>query len=201
VLQSMGLTTDKMNNVYNAMDAFILLSRGEGFGLPILEAQACGTPVVVTDWTACRELGEVGYKIPITHREWTPQRSFWGIADPYKAAEALLDIQQKMLAEQKNLGHAYGDMRTAARKFAMPYDWQTLVDENWAPLITRLWSEIKPRVWGPLGKLWEDPTFGASEVEAPVVTEAPLEDLTLVANVTSANGAKSVEETSLAVRT
>lgn len=161
ILQSMGMTTEEMNGVYNAMDAFILLSRGEGFGLPILESQSCGTPVVVTDWTACRELGEVGYKIPITHREWTPQRSFWGIADPYKAAEALLDIQNKWLAESKGWGHAYSDLRKAAREFALPYDWQTLVDNNWKPLFERLWSEIKPRIWGPMNKVWEDPEFGA----------------------------------------
>src|SRR5258705_13676914 len=28
----------------------------EGFGLPILEAQACGVPALVTDFSACREL-------------------------------------------------------------------------------------------------------------------------------------------------
>ncbi len=164
-LQSDGMTNDEMNRIYNAMDVFILLSRGEGFGIPILEAQACGTPVIVTDWTAMRELGEVGYKIPIVHREWTPQRSWWGIANPAAASLALSEVQNLWLAGGKGWGTAYADLRAKARAFALPYDWQSLVDNHWAPFMTRMWNEIKPRVWGPVQKVWEDPKFGIPEVE------------------------------------
>jgi len=39
-----------MNAVYNMAHAFILPTRGEGFGLPIIEAMACELPVIVTGW-------------------------------------------------------------------------------------------------------------------------------------------------------
>jgi glycosyltransferase involved in cell wall biosynthesis len=41
---------------YNAADVFVLPSLYEGFGLPVLEAMACGTPVVCTDATSLPEL-------------------------------------------------------------------------------------------------------------------------------------------------
>jgi glycosyltransferase involved in cell wall biosynthesis len=35
-----------MANFYKSMDCFVLPTRGEGFGLPLLEAMACGVPTV-----------------------------------------------------------------------------------------------------------------------------------------------------------
>ena len=46
---------------YNCAEAFLYPSVFEGFGLPVLEAMACGTPVVTSDAAALRELaGAVG---------------------------------------------------------------------------------------------------------------------------------------------
>jgi len=39
-----------MNILYNMAHAFVLTTRGEGFGLPIIEAMACELPVIVTGW-------------------------------------------------------------------------------------------------------------------------------------------------------
>jgi glycosyltransferase involved in cell wall biosynthesis len=48
---------------YNAADVFVMPSRYEGFGLPVVEAMACGTPAVVADATALPELvGDTGFK-------------------------------------------------------------------------------------------------------------------------------------------
>lgn len=39
---------DRLRDLYAACDVFVSASRSEGFGLPILEAMACRTPVVAT---------------------------------------------------------------------------------------------------------------------------------------------------------
>lgn len=45
---------------YNLADLFVYPSFYEGFGLPVLEAQACGCPVVASNRTSCPEVGGSG---------------------------------------------------------------------------------------------------------------------------------------------
>lgn len=40
-----------MPRLYGAADAFVLASRGEGWGRPHAEAMSCGVPVVATNWS------------------------------------------------------------------------------------------------------------------------------------------------------
>ncbi len=51
------LTTRQLAAVYRKCTLLILPSEREGFGLPLLEAMACGLPVVASDIPALREVG------------------------------------------------------------------------------------------------------------------------------------------------
>lgn len=51
-----GYATDQqMLELYHAADAFILPTRGEGWGLPIIEAAACGLPIVTIPYSGHME--------------------------------------------------------------------------------------------------------------------------------------------------
>jgi glycosyltransferase involved in cell wall biosynthesis len=47
---------DKIRDYYSKCDAWLLASRSEGFGLPIIEAMACRTPVISTPVGAAPEI-------------------------------------------------------------------------------------------------------------------------------------------------
>lgn len=58
---------------YNCAEAFLFPSVFEGFGLPVLEAMACGTPVLVADTSSLPEVvGNAGMKLaPRDVQAWT----------------------------------------------------------------------------------------------------------------------------------
>ena len=65
--QAGGLTPPEINIYYNIFDCHLLTTGGEGFGLPILESMAAGTPNVVSDYSACPEIvGTSGMLIPVS---------------------------------------------------------------------------------------------------------------------------------------
>ncbi|MCC6039186.1 MAG: glycosyltransferase, partial [Armatimonadetes bacterium] len=54
---------------YSAADVFAFPSRYEGFGLPVLEAMACGTPVVAGDAPAVNEIAK-GVALLVPPNDW-----------------------------------------------------------------------------------------------------------------------------------
>src|SRR5947209_14635956 len=56
---------DDLVDLYRGASALVFTSRAEGFGLPIVEAMACGTPVVAFDNTSIPEVaGDAGVLVP-----------------------------------------------------------------------------------------------------------------------------------------
>lgn len=68
-----GWDTESLATLYAAADLFVSTSHGEGFGLPLLESIASGTPVIATDCSAITEVvGPGGILIPPAGRIAAP---------------------------------------------------------------------------------------------------------------------------------
>lgn len=66
-----GIDDEDLINLYNMADIFIYPSLYEGFGLPILEAMACGAPVIASNSSSIPEVvGDAGILVsPTSERE------------------------------------------------------------------------------------------------------------------------------------
>jgi glycosyltransferase involved in cell wall biosynthesis len=109
---------------YGVLDVLSLCSYAEGFGIPLVEAQACGTPVVTTDASAMTELRGPGWLVagepywnPV-HEAWWTRPSVAGIARAYEKAHQ----------------HA-ASKRGAAREFALGYDADLVLVDHWKPAL------------------------------------------------------------------
>lgn len=72
VLDTSTLPLRLIPRLYASADCFVLPFRGEGFGLPIAEAMACGLPVITTRWGGPPDYvtEETGYLLDV--REFVP---------------------------------------------------------------------------------------------------------------------------------
>ena len=64
-----NLSSSEISGLYKhpTVKGLISLTRGEGFGLPLLEAAACELPVIVTNWSAHLDFLNLGKFIPIKY--------------------------------------------------------------------------------------------------------------------------------------
>jgi hypothetical protein len=120
---------------YTAGDVLLATSMGEGFGIPVIEAQACGTPVIVTNFSAQPELVGAGWTV-----EWQPWWDFTQGAT--LALPFIASIKRRLDEAYERKGDA--DLAAAAIAKAAEYDADKVYAENWRPILAKLEEQLKP---------------------------------------------------------
>jgi glycosyltransferase involved in cell wall biosynthesis len=120
-------THEMINSLYNAADVLLAPSQGEGFGIPVLEAEAAGCPVIVSDFTAQSELCFGGYKVPIDRVDdciYTLQgaeQAWPRVSEILKALEWAYEQRGNTdLREQARAGALDYDARRVFERYALP---------------------------------------------------------------------------------
>lgn len=169
-LYEYGLPDEELALTYNACDVILNAVAGEGWGLPIIEAFACGKPVIGVGFSSMPELllgkeGEIwkkkigpefieterGWLVPISGDEYTlGKRSKRRVFKPEDIAAALVDAYEHP-DKRKEMGER-------AHKWVQKFDWKHVGDE-WIRYFDRLekkvaqkkytWKHVDPK---PVGK-------------------------------------------------
>ena len=131
-----GVRAEALAHLYNAMDVFLLPSKGEGFGIPLVEAQACGVPVITTNCTAQPDIVEGGWLIKDLTPTFTAQGSWQFECNPNEIALYL----EEAYAEWKT--DKYIERKAKAREKAKEYEWDTLIPNFWKPTLEDVEKKI-----------------------------------------------------------
>lgn len=119
-----------MARLYRSFDVLSACSYAEGFGVPLLEAQACGTPVVTTSFGAMEELGRLGFRVG-SEPFWNPvHRAWWGRPNIDEIAAGYA-----YFAGAKHPNEAY---RVRVTESVQQFDADTLYASVWRPLLAEV---------------------------------------------------------------
>lgn len=139
----MGAPDWFMRGLYSASDVVANVAMGEGFGVPILEAQACGCPVIVGDWTAMSELCWAGWTVERHEamRVWSPLAAYQWLPSPAAIYERMLHAYQ--------VCRSMPDLRRDAAEAARRYDADVVTEDYWRPVLNSIAERIAEEAAAP----------------------------------------------------
>jgi glycosyltransferase involved in cell wall biosynthesis len=125
-----GLGPDLLAAIMGAFDVHLLCSRGEGFGVPVLEAAACGVPSIVSDFTAQPELvADFGYLATV--------QPYW---DAGSSAWFCTPLVHSIVEQLEGAYVTSNDpvRRSKARQHALLYEHGKVFKEFWEPILNKI---------------------------------------------------------------
>jgi glycosyltransferase involved in cell wall biosynthesis len=122
-----GMTQEMLAGIYSSFDVLLATSYGEGFGVPTVEAQACGVPVIVSNFAASPELVGDGWVVSGQPLYDPAQHSFFTIPSVPEIFAALEEAYKR--------GKGKSDK---AIEFAQQFDHEKVWKDNWMPVLRNL---------------------------------------------------------------
>lgn len=126
----------EMAKIYNAMDCLLAPSTNEGFGIPIIEAQSCGTPVITHNFTSMPELikeGTTGYACSSLHKRFSPMLAYTAYPDTNSIYDCMMRVYNK---DRVKMG------QESRRWIVENYDADMIFKRDWIPYLNKLEHEI-----------------------------------------------------------
>jgi len=125
---SHGFSDKEMAAIFNAMDCYLGPSYGEGFQVPLIEAQACGIPGIASRFTAPKDLVSEDWIQVEGQLFWDEaQGSYWQIPSVGQIMNAMDQmVERKTDAEIKS---------QKSLDFSKQFDVEVVWKKKWKPYI------------------------------------------------------------------
>jgi len=126
---------EEMYRIYNLFDCLLAPSRNEGFGVPIIEAQACEVPVITNNFTAMKDLidpGKTGYLCDVSYKAFTKLNSYVGIP----SVDSIYKNMEKVYSANRE------EMGKNCREFVKQFDTKEVFSKYWKPFLEKLEKEL-----------------------------------------------------------
>lgn len=134
------MPVEGMPRLYTSADAFVLPTRGEGWGRPFMEALACERPVIATRWSGHIDfLHEANsylldYKLaPVPWNSDVELSAGHQCAEP--SVEHLRELMRHIFTHREE---AKAKAILGRKEMAERWDWDVVTERRWVPEIQRL---------------------------------------------------------------
>jgi glycosyltransferase involved in cell wall biosynthesis len=151
------MTDGQRASLYTACDCLVMPYRGEGFGLPILEAMACGLPAIIPGGGPSDDFApdEACFRIPATIVETDHD---WRLCGPAVELDMqVADIRKALRAAYEDSDNTKSVGEVAAKHVSEHYTWKASLEQMRTRIHTLCESDAAPRTTGA-------PTWHAPEV-------------------------------------
>jgi len=123
-----GLSQTNLAALYTRMDVLLAPSLGEGFGVPSVEAQSCGTRVIGSNWAATPDLVSPDSWLTEGQLSWDAGQDAWWMTPNVSSLVNALEESYK----------AERGTSQVAIDFASQFDVEKVWDESWMPILRKL---------------------------------------------------------------
>ena len=133
------ISPEGMNEIYNLMDIFLYPPGGEGFGLPAIESQSAGVPILMSDNTTGPELAKAGELINMlkdSHGRTVGLIGTNGVTNIIPDDKHITELLEKYYADWKGEKQLLKKMSDEGRKFALTLDWD-IISKQWLDVFER----------------------------------------------------------------
>lgn len=130
-------TPEKMGEIISTFDVLLAPSAGEGFGIPVIEAQACGVPVIVSDFSAQPELVGAGWLVE-------GSRTYTAIGS-WQFKPSVQDILNALKRCHARSDREIEDMSGRARAHAEQYDVALVFENHMLPALEEAGKRFEAR--------------------------------------------------------